>query len=94
MQTIRERHKSAPYLRLKNSKRTSQCQVFSSTIPENQKVGMNWRAKRGDPLDFSTFLSQNMSINTKLKGGTPFEVMKVFSKKKSHNAEKTGRGTL
>ena len=31
--TSRERPKSAPYLRLKNSKRTSKCQVFSSTVP-------------------------------------------------------------
>ena len=32
IKTSRERHKSAPYLRLKNSKRTSKCQVFSSTV--------------------------------------------------------------
>ena len=32
--TSRERPKLAPYLRLKNSKRTSKCQVFSSTIHE------------------------------------------------------------
>ena len=32
-ETSRERLKSAPYLRLKNSKRTSKCQVFSSTVP-------------------------------------------------------------
>ena len=31
--TSRERPKSAPYLKLKNSKRTSKCQVFSSTVP-------------------------------------------------------------
>ena len=31
--TIRERPKSAPYLRLKNSKRTSKLQIFSSTVP-------------------------------------------------------------
>ena len=31
--TSRERPKSAPYLRLKNSKRTSMGQVFSSTVP-------------------------------------------------------------
>ena len=29
-----ERPKSAPYLRLKNSIRTSMCQVFSSTVPD------------------------------------------------------------
>ena len=32
--TSRERPKSAPYLRLKNSKRTSKCQVLSSTVPK------------------------------------------------------------
>ena len=29
--------KSAPYLRLKNSKRTSKCQVFSFTVPKKPK---------------------------------------------------------
>ena len=33
METSRERPKLAPYLRLKNSKRTSKCQVFPSTVP-------------------------------------------------------------
>ena len=33
-ETSRERPKSAPYLRLKNSKRTSKCQVLSSTVPK------------------------------------------------------------
>ena len=31
--TSRDLPKSAPSLRLKNSKRTSKCQVFSSTVP-------------------------------------------------------------
>ena len=39
-ETSRERPKSAPYLRLKNSKRTSKCQVLSSTVPE--KVSKNF----------------------------------------------------
>ena len=34
IRTNQERHKSVAYLRLKNSTRTSKCQVFSSTIPE------------------------------------------------------------
>ena len=38
-QTSWERPKSAPYLRLKNSKRTSKCQIFSSTVPA---WGKNW----------------------------------------------------
>ena len=33
IETTRQRPKSAPYLRLKNSKRTSKFQVFSSTVP-------------------------------------------------------------
>ena len=33
----RERPKSAPYLRLKSSEKTSKCQVFSSTVPEKPK---------------------------------------------------------
>ena len=33
----RERHKSAPYLRLKNGKRTSKCELYSFTVPENPK---------------------------------------------------------
>ena len=36
--TSRERPKSAPYLRLKNNKRTSKCQVFSSTVPVWVKI--------------------------------------------------------
>ena len=32
--TSREQPKSAPYLRLKSSKRTSKCHIFSSTVPE------------------------------------------------------------
>ena len=42
--TSRERHKSAPYLMLKNSKRTSKCQVFSFTVPKKTAIGPNWRA--------------------------------------------------
>ena len=37
--TSRERPKSAPYLRLKNSKKTSKCQVLSSTVPK--KISKN-----------------------------------------------------
>ena len=38
--TSRERPKSAPYLRLKNSKSTSKCQVLSSTVPK--KISKNF----------------------------------------------------
>ena len=38
MKTSRDRPMSAPYPRLlKNSKKTSKCQVFSFTVLENQK---------------------------------------------------------
>ena len=36
-ETSRDRPKSAPYPRLKNSKKTSKCQVFSFTVLENRK---------------------------------------------------------
>ena len=35
--TSRDRPKSAPYPRLKNSKKTSKCQIFSFTVLENRK---------------------------------------------------------
>ena len=35
--TSRDRPKSAPYPRLKNSKKTPKCQVFSFTVLENRK---------------------------------------------------------
>ena len=37
VETSRDRPKSAPYPRLKNSKKTSKCQVFSFTVLENRK---------------------------------------------------------
>ena len=77
--TIRERHKSAPYLRLKKGKMTSKCQVFFYSTPKKPKTGTLW--------DFSTFLSQN--INKSERG--PFEVIKLFSRKVSH-CRKTGKG--
>ena len=39
-------HESAPYLRLKNSKKTSKCQVFSLTVPEKLKSWTDM-ARRG-----------------------------------------------
>ena len=36
LSTSRDRPKSAPYRRLKNSKKTSKCQVFSFTVLENR----------------------------------------------------------
>ena len=37
-ETSRDRPKSAPYPRLKNSQKTSKCQVFSFTVLENRKL--------------------------------------------------------
>ena len=87
------KNKSAPYPRLKNSKRTSNCQF---TVLENRKSkkyepsgapgpasASPWRAKRGTLPKLSTFLSQ-------LKGG-PFGEKTNF-RKKSHNAEKLKGG--
>ena len=76
----RKRPKSATYLRLKNSKRTSKCQVFSFTTPEKFFEKSQWRKnlKRGTLWDFSTsILSQN---SEKIEGG-PFG--EFFSGKKS-----------
>ena len=44
--TSRDRPKSAPYPRLKNSKKTSKCQVFSFTVLENRKFSENFFSKK------------------------------------------------
>ena len=86
LKTSRERHKSTRYLRLKNSKRTSKCQIFSFTVP---KKPTSWTelarrgpastgplgAKRGIISDFSTL-----------------EFLKKMEK--SQCRKKTGRGNL
>ena len=68
MKTSRDRPKSVPYPRLKNSKRTSQVSIYSTRKSKRQKMDRvarrDWRAKRGTLPKLSTFLSQ-------LKGG-PF----------------------
>ena len=65
--TSRDRPKSAPCPRLKNSKKTSKCQVFSFTVLENRKFfekityskkWTEWLAERGTLPKLSTFLSQ------------------------------------
>ena len=80
-QTSRDLPKSAPYPRLKNSKRTSKCQF---TVLQNRKTkkwtewragaasASPWRAKRGTLPESSTYLSQ-------LKGG-PFGEKTNFRK--------------
>ena len=66
-----------PPLKAKNSKRTSKCQIFFSTVPEKPKGGLNWHAKRG------TFIYYPLccKISKKLKGD-PLETFKNFRKKK------------
>ena len=81
----RERPKSAPYLRLKKRKRTWKCQVFSSTVPENPKVGPYWSALSG----FSTTIqSQNIKLLTRKaleKNKKSYFFQRCFGK--SHSAE-------
>ena len=51
--TSRDRPKLAPYLRLKNSKRTSTCQSFASTAPKKKfekSLTMPKNGREGDPL--------------------------------------------
>ena len=76
--TNRERHKSAPYLRLKNSKSTSKCQLFYFTVPKKPK---SWTLG-----NFSTFLWQNIK---KIEGGS-FGGKKF--PKKSHSAGNNWKG--
>ena len=82
MRTSRERPKSASYLRLKSSKRTSKCQVFSFTeTRKNPKVGPNWRAKRGNLSDFLTsILSQNINVSDWPSFCKDFQSRRLFGK--------------
>ena len=89
-----KKNKSAPYPRLKNSKRTSKCQF---TVIENRKTKKwtEWSAgarkreplarKKGDTSEIVNILSQ-------LKGD-PLEKKQIFEKK-SHNAEKHNAGVF
>ena len=93
IETSRDRPKSAPYLRLKNTKRTFKCQsigelgtliwkFFFEKMSHNAEKKPKGRTIR----DFSKFiLSKNIK---KLKVG-PFGERKNFSKKKSHRAKNT-----
>ena len=45
----------------------SKCQVFSFTVPENSKVGPNWRSNRRDPLGFSN--THSVAKHRKFKRG-------------------------
>ena len=78
-----------PYLRLKNSKRTSKCQTSSGNLYSTRiflKVSQ-CRGKKGGTLwDFSTSI---LSQNSKIEGG-PFG--EIFFPKKVAMPKKTGRG--
>ena len=83
-QTSRDRPKSAPYLRLKNSKKTSKCQSIGElgTLlwkkKMNRSLTMPKKLKEGTLWDFSTsILSENIR---KLKGA-PFGEKFCLSKK-------------
>ena len=67
MQTSRERHKSAPYLKLKNSKKTTKCQVFSFTVLEKQQPRIG---APGDSFEF--FNIHSVAKHRKNEEG-PFE---------------------
>ena len=83
--TRRDWPKSAPYPKLKNSKRTSKSQF---TVLENRKSKKKETLKGGTLWDFPTsILTQN---SKKLKGG-PFGE-KTFSEKKSSQRRKKLKG--
>ena len=96
--TSRDRHKSAPYLRLKNSKRTSKSQSipFYSTW-KTQKVGPNWRAKRAPFRIFNIhccktsknwralwwIFFESLTMPKKRKGRTRWDFQHPFCRKTS-----------
>ena len=57
--TSRERPKSAAYLRLKNSKRTSKCRSISSTVPEKPKSWTELAHQRGHFEIFHLFCGKS-----------------------------------
>ena len=84
IKTSRDRPKSAPYLRLKNRKKTSECQSIG--FFEKKSLRMPKKLKGRTLWYFSTsILSQNSKqIERRPSGEKKFE-------KKSHNAEKAQR---
>ena len=88
----RDRPKSSPYPRLKNSKRTSKFQsiLFYSTKNFSKKVSQRRKKiERGDPLGF--FYTQSVAKLKKNEGGTLWGKI-VFRKKVSQCRKKTERG--
>ena len=91
--TSRDRPKSAPYLRLKNSKRTSKCQSIGENFYEKNfflKSHNAEKTEREDPLGFFNIHSV-AKIQKKLKGG-PFGGF--FLKKVAQCRKKSKGGTL
>ena len=101
--TSRERLKSAPYLRLKNSKRTSKCQLFSSTVPAWGKIGKKIRTFLKICFEFFLVYGKShsaekckrghsgslwTSIFCKIDKKWRVDPLEIFAKKKSHKAKK------
>ena len=90
MKTSRDRPKSAPYPRLKNSKKTSKCQVLSFTVLENRKnyilkkFGLE---KKFTVLEKITYSKNGPSNAPGLASASPWRA-KVLQ------CRKTQRGTL
>ena len=68
LKTSRDRPKSAPYPRLKISKKTSKCQVFSFTVLENRK----FLEKKFEKITYSKKWTE-----ARQKGDTP-EIVNIF----------------
>ena len=106
--TSRDRPKSAPYPRLKNSKKTSKCQVFSITVLENrkffekkifEKITQNekkwteWRAKVSQCRKTERGTLWGFSTSILSQNMKKLKKTKIFIfGKKSHNAEKNWKG--
>ena len=104
VKTSRERPKSAPYRRLKNSKRTSKYSLLR--YRKNPKSEPNWHTRgdtfpsilsqiikkiEGGPLLVKFFFLKSLTMPKKLKGGTLW----VFSTSVlSENSKKIEGGTL
>ena len=76
LETSRERHKSAPYLRLRNSKRTRKCQRIQSIqltksikLTKNPNDGTDWRAKIGILPHFLTSIVAKNKPKKAERGG-------------------------
>ena len=89
--TSRDRPKSAPYPRLKNSKKTSKCRVFSFTVLENQiffekiTYSNKWTKWRAGPASASPWRAKRgtrpklSTFLLQLKGD-PSEKKQIFEK--------------